>query len=253
MSKIFGLSLRMTILIVVGMSGYLESHAQPSYNVVGSWDLTVATDKGKRTVLMVLNQHGERIDGSLKSAGEGRNFENVVVEGRIKGNTIRFAVTVKNQESNAPISYAGIVTRDSMKGKVDLQGHGKFNWVAVRRQAASRLLRSSFAGPPKDNVSITGVWKFTVETQGGTGKPTFTFKQEGETLTGTYKGPLGETAVAGAVKDNKATFYIDVQTHGQDLRITYSGTVTDATSMKGTVKFGDKYEGGEGTWTAKKQ
>ena len=36
----------------------------------------------------------------------------------------------------------------------------------------------------QNKVDVTGTWLFQVETSGGSGSPTFTFKQEGETLTG---------------------------------------------------------------------
>ena len=41
-------------------------------------------------------------------------------------------------------------------------------------------------------TNVTGKWKLTLETQGGTGTPTVTLKQEGEALTGTYNGRFGE-------------------------------------------------------------
>jgi len=41
-------------------------------------------------------------------------------------------------------------------------------------------------------VNVTGAWLFQVETPNGTGSPTFNFKQEGEKLTGQYKGAFGE-------------------------------------------------------------
>ncbi len=89
----------------------------------------------------------------------------------------------------------------------------------------------------------------TVETQAGSGSPTFTLKQDGETLTGTYKGQLGEANVKGTVKGKeiKITYKINVQ--DMDLDVEYSGTV-DGDTMKGKVKLGEL---GEGTFTGKKQ
>lgn len=99
------------------------------------------------------------------------------------------------------------------------------------------------------DVNVTGTWNMTVETQAGSGSPTFTLKQDKETLTGTYKGQLGEANVKGTIKGKeiKITFKVNVQ--DMDLECEYTGTV-DGDTMKGKVKLGEL---GEGTFTGKKQ
>ena len=99
------------------------------------------------------------------------------------------------------------------------------------------------------NANVAGTWNMTVETQAGSGSPTFTLKQEGEALTGTYKGQLGEANIKGTVKGKeiKITFKVNVQ--DMDLECEYTGTV-EGDTMKGKVKLGDL---GEGTFTGKKQ
>jgi len=99
-----------------------------------------------------------------------------------------------------------------------------------------------------DNANVAGEWNFTVESPNGTGTPTVTFKQEGDTLTGTYKGRLGEVPLNGTIKGNDIKFSIKVSIQGQDLQIDYAGAV-DGDNMKGKVKFG---EIGEGTFTGKR-
>ena len=99
------------------------------------------------------------------------------------------------------------------------------------------------------SVNVTGTWKMNVETQAGSGTPTFTFKQDGEKITGTYKGQLGEADVQGTIKGNEIKFTFKINAQGQDLEVEYSGTV-DGDSMKGKAKFG---EFGDGTFTGKKQ
>ena len=98
-------------------------------------------------------------------------------------------------------------------------------------------------------VNVTGTWNMTVETQAGSGSPTMTLKQDKETLTGTYKGQLGEASVKGTIKGKeiKITFKVNVQ--DMDLDCEYTGTV-DGNTMKGKVKLGEL---GEGTFTGKKQ
>ena len=98
-------------------------------------------------------------------------------------------------------------------------------------------------------AKVAGDWTLSVETPNGTRTPTASFKQEGENLTGTYKGALGEAPLKGTIKGNEIKFTVTVTTPNGELALDYSGTV-DGDSMKGTVKFG---QAGEGTWTGKKK
>lgn len=97
-------------------------------------------------------------------------------------------------------------------------------------------------------VDVTGTWDFQVETQQGSGTPVFTFKQEGEKLTGQYKGLLGEAALTGTVKGNAIEFSFKVSGDVEGTLV-YTGTV-DGDTAKGKVKFADL---GDGTWTGKKR
>ncbi len=98
----------------------------------------------------------------------------------------------------------------------------------------------------QDKVDVTGNWVFQVETSGGSGSPTFTFKQEGETLTGKYNGQFGTADIKGTVKGNQIEFSFNAEGLGV---ITYSGTI-ETGAMKGKVTLGDQ---ASGTWTAKRK
>jgi hypothetical protein len=97
-------------------------------------------------------------------------------------------------------------------------------------------------------VNVTGKWTMTVETQAGAGSPTFDLKQDGETITGQYSGQLGEAPVTGTVKGAEISMSFKVSGQGQELVVTYTGTV-EGDTMKGKVSLG---EFGEGTFTGKK-
>jgi hypothetical protein len=92
------------------------------------------------------------------------------------------------------------------------------------------------------------VWVFEVETDAGSGSPMVAFKQEGEKLTGQYKGSFGEAPLTGTVNGAEIRFSVRVNAQGADTVIAYSGTV-EKDSMKGTVRIGE----GKGSWTAKRQ
>jgi hypothetical protein len=110
---------------------------------------------------------------------------------------------------------------------------------------------ASMARAGQAKVDVTGKWLFTVTTGAGNGTPTVTLNQAGEKLTGHYSSSqLGEADLTGTVKANTVTFTFAVEVQGTHLDVTYSGTIENKDSMKGTLNLGGL---GEGTFTAKRQ
>jgi hypothetical protein len=108
---------------------------------------------------------------------------------------------------------------------------------------------SAVHGAAQAKIDVTGKWALNVETSAGAGQPTFTFKQDGEKLTGHYTGTFGEADLTGTVKGADISFAFTVDAQGTALKETYTGTV-DKDTMKGKLVI----EGfGEGTFTGKKQ
>lgn len=97
-------------------------------------------------------------------------------------------------------------------------------------------------------ADITGRWNAEVETDMGSGTPTFDFTQSGEQLSGTYKGTFGEQKLTGTVKGNDVEFSFTIDAGGQTAKALYKGKI-DGASISGTVAFGDL---AKGTWKAKK-
>ena len=114
----------------------------------------------------------------------------------------------------------------------------RFSRVAV---AAMALACAALA------ADITGSWEFAVETSQGSGTPSFEFKQDGETLTGTYSGQFGSAKLSGTVKGDQVDFTFDVPNVG---KAHYKGTLDGAARMKGKVEYGDL---AEGMFTAKRK
>ncbi len=102
---------------------------------------------------------------------------------------------------------------------------------------------------PVAAVDLTGVWDVTVEIGGNTGNPTITLKQEGNSLTGTYKGMLGEAPVKGTVDGAKVRWEFTAEMDGNKFTCVYAG-VFDNGMIKGTIDFGGQ---AEGTFTAKRK
>jgi hypothetical protein len=98
-------------------------------------------------------------------------------------------------------------------------------------------------------TNVTGKWVLDVQTDAGSGTPTVTLKQDGETLTGRYTGQLGDTDLKGTIKGNEFTFSFSGDLQGQAFTVTYKGTV-DKDTMKGTLDLAGQ---ATGTFTGKKQ
>jgi len=80
-------------------------------------------------------------------------------------------------------------------------------------------------------------------------KNTFVFKQQGEKLTGTQSGALGDQQITGTVKGNKVVFGYEAKREGRTLKITYTGSLESPTKMTGALEFPK----GPGVWTATKK
>lgn len=212
---------------------------------VGTWDFTVETPNGPRTSMLVIKKDGDKLTGALKSPRGERPLDSVSV----KGDDITFVMTAQVGGQDMVMTYKGKIGKDSMKGDADFGGMATGTWSAVPHKEDAAAAAPA-APQPAGATNISGAWSFTVETQAGSGSPSFTFKQEGENLTGTYKGQFGEAPLTGSVKGNDIKFSIKVNAQGQDVTITYSGMIENKDSMKGKVSIAEM---GEGTWTAKRK
>ena len=240
MKKLFSIFFAIAILAI--------SVSAQSGNLNGDWDLTLNSPQGTFNPKATFKQEGEKLSGSFKNPrGE------LPLQGTVKGKEIKFSYTVKFQDQDLVITLSGIIDGDSIKGDADFGGFAQGDWTAKRATTAAVASAGATASSPATpgsgaKIDITGTWNFEVETQAGSGTPTFTFKQEGEKITGKYKGAFGEADLTGTVKGNQLEFSFKIS--GQiEGTATYTGTI-DGSTMKGKAKFA---EIGEGTFTAKKQ
>jgi len=98
---------------------------------------------------------------------------------------------------------------------------------------------------PVAAADVTGKWRFDVSLDQGSGSPTFEFKQDGETLTGTYSGAVGEAKITGTVKGTEIQFQFDSDFG----RIKYEGSIKDADHMEGKADYAGQ---ADGVWTAQR-
>ena len=88
-------------------------------------------------------------------------------------------------------------------------------------------------------ADVSGKWTATFDTPIGTMTYTYTFKVDGEKLTGTAKSQFGEVQIAeGSVKGDDVAFVENFNFEGQAIRIEYKGKVA-GDEIKFTRKVGD--------------
>ena len=83
--------------------------------------------------------------------------------------------------------------------------------------------------------SIVGSWKISINVAGETHEATCTFQQDGEKLTGTCKGEGGEGPLTGQIQAEKFTWQHQVPYNGDTLTLTYTGSFSSDTEMKGDL------------------
>jgi hypothetical protein len=189
----------------------------------GTWELSVTTLRGPEAATLKLEKSGDKYTGMATRPGEQAS-----ADATLKGKAVTIVITAQLQSGPATFTFTGEVAGDTMSGTADLGSRGSNQpWSAKRTASAA---------------DVGGTWSIEVDTGQGTGTPSFTFKQEGEKLSGLYKGLFGEAPVTGTIKGNAIEFWVDVTVEGTSVRVTYSGTV-DKDTMKGTVKLGDLGEG----------
>jgi hypothetical protein len=240
-------ALAVTLILIVAPLIGTPSQAAQDANIVGSWDITVESPQGKTTSLLMIKKDGDKFSGMMKGARGERPLESV----SLSGSDVTLVMKIDFQGQPMVITYKGKVEKESMKGEADFGGLATGTWSAVtHKEGAAAPAAAPPSAPQAGAMNITGDWSVTVETSGGSGNPSFTFKQDGETLTGTYKGQFGESPLTGTVKGADIKFTIKINAQGQDLTIEYAGKIESKDSMKGTVKLGEL---GEGTWTGKRK
>jgi hypothetical protein len=100
------------------------------------------------------------------------------------------------------------------------------------------MITFGFVSQAQTKIDLTGTWTVDVQTDMGSGNPTFVLKQEGEKITGTYAGSLGDSQVTGTLKGNVLHLEFSIQGN----RITYDGTATES-SISGKVNLADMASG----------
>ena len=120
------------------------------------------------------------------------------------------------------------------------------------KRFASTLLALTFAAaasPAFAQTNVTGDWDVTVVSPQGENTTLVSFKQDGDKVSGVFKGPQGELPFdSGKMTGSDLTFTFTLTVQGMQLPITLAGKV-DGEKMAGKADFGGF---AEGDWHAAK-
>ncbi len=98
---------------------------------------------------------------------------------------------------------------------------------------------------------VSGEWEITSEGRQGPRTQTIKIEQDGEKITVTMEGRMGEVTGEGTIKDNKIEWKITRTMRDMEMTMTYTGTVEgDTMSGEMEMSMGDR---GPSEWTAKKK
>ena len=86
-------------------------------------------------------------------------------------------------------------------------------------------------------ATITGTWEVTIHypPPDGDYRATYVLKQDGEQITGTYHGMYGPADVTGTIKGEDVVLSVTVNVRNSPQTAHFSGKVSSATKMSGTV------------------
>ena len=97
-------------------------------NITGDWTFTVQTDMGAGTPAITFKQDGEKLTGKYNGQLGAADLT-----GTVKGNDVKFTFTIDVQGQQAPVSYAGTVEKNTMKGTLDIGGMATGTFTATKK------------------------------------------------------------------------------------------------------------------------
>lgn len=191
--------------------------ADDKIDLSGGWNFEVDIAGNAGAPVFIFKQDGEKLTGTYKG-----QFGEAKVAGTVKGSAVEFSFDAQG----AKVVYKGTAKKGTMAGEADYAGQASGTWKAAK-------------------IDVTGVWSVEIDLGGNMGTPEFNLKQDGEKLTGQYKGQFGEADVTGKVEGDKIEFSFERDGN----KVLYKRTISKET-MKGDADYAGQ---ASGTWTGKRK
>ena|ERR1043166_4068629 len=119
-------------LVVCVSFGFLAKADDKKADPTGTWKWSFTGQNGQtRETTLKLKLDGENLTGSIS----GRGGETAIQEAKLKGEEISFQVTREFNGNKVTSKYAGKISGDTIKGKVETERNGQpqsRDWEAKR-------------------------------------------------------------------------------------------------------------------------
>ena len=116
------------VMLVLALSAVRGAAQAPKVDVTGKWAFNVETAAGSGTPTMTFKQDGEKLTGHYSGQlGESD------LAGTVKGAEVSFTFNVDAGGTAIKATYTGTAEKDTMKGKVVLEGLGDGTFTAKRQ------------------------------------------------------------------------------------------------------------------------
>jgi hypothetical protein len=191
-------------------------------SAAGTWKLTVETPNGTRERTVILKQDGDKLSGTATGP---MDQQTPLEEVSLKGKELRFTLAFDRNGQTVKRTYIATLNGDTLSGTIE--GGTQPRSFTGKREAA----------PVVAATGAAGVWKLDVQGSDQTYHPTVTLVQEGDKWSGKFavdqggEQPLKELTVKG----NQLDFKVDLQFNGNDVHLSFSGTV-DGDKLKGSME-----------------
>jgi len=168
-----------TVLLLLVVS--IASNAQ---TLDGSWKGKFSGPNGDMDLVFTFKVNADTLNGDVTSEMGSMPIEN----GKVNENDFTFDVNVNGQV----ISHIGVLDGDTVK---------------LSMPFGDQVMELSRV---KEESKINGKWIGNISSPQGDMELTFTFKVDGDTLTGSDTSPMGETELSkGVVNGNDFSFDVD--------------------------------------------
>jgi hypothetical protein len=122
------LNLGLCALLAIGFVS-ISNAQQKKADATGTWTWTMPGRNGgpDRKMTLKLKAEGDKLTGKLVSPGRqgGDPVETEIKEGKVKDGEVSFTVTREFNGNTMTSKYAGKVTAESIKGKIEFERNGE--------------------------------------------------------------------------------------------------------------------------------
>jgi len=116
------------MLVCVGSAARIAAQGGSTVNVTGKWAFNVETGAGSGAPTMTFKQDGEKLTGHYTGT-----FGEADLTGTVKGADITISFSVDAQGTKISEIYTGTVDKDTMKGKIVIEGLGEGTFTAKKQ------------------------------------------------------------------------------------------------------------------------